>query len=76
MIGTCKYFNFGFDSMVTGIVRISKQFGNQFNGWRGEWIKVVSNGSILDCPIDGWIDGDSSHPTFQQFKCIYQSTLL
>ena len=75
IIGACKDFKFGSDLKVTGIVRISKQFGNQFNGWRGEWIKFVSNESILDCPIDGWIDGDSKHPTFQQFKCSYQSTL-
>ena len=76
IIEACKNFDFGSESMVTGIVRISKQFGSQFNGWRGEWIKVVSNGSILECPIDGWIDGDSSHPTYQLFSCSHQSKYL
>ena len=74
MIGTCKNFDFGSKLMVTGIVRLSKQFGNQFNGWRGEWVKVISDESIIECPIDGWIGGDSSHPTYQQFSCSYQST--
>ena len=73
MIGACKDFDFASKLTVTGIVRISKQFGNQFNGWRGEWIKVISDESIIECPIDGWIDGDSSHPTYQEFSCSYQS---
>ena len=73
MIGACKFFDFGSKLMVTGIVRISKQFGNQFNEWRGEWIKVILDESIIECPIDGWIDGDSSHPTYQKFSCSYQS---
>ena len=75
MIGSCKDFDFRSDSMITSNVTISRQENaTHSNGWRGEWIKVVSNESILDCPIDGWIDGDSKHPTFQQFKCSYQST--
>ena len=74
-IGACKDFDFGSKSMITGIVRISKQFGNQFNGWRGEWIKVVLDSlSFLECPIDGWIDGDDpSKPTFQTSNCTYKS---
>ena len=75
MIGSCKDFDFGSDSMVTANVTISRQFANHWNGWRGEWIKVVLDSkSFLECPIDGWIDGDDpSKPTFQTSNCTYKS---
>ena len=75
MIGSCKDFDFGSDSMVTSNVSASSQFANHWNAWRGEWIKVVLDSiSFLECPIDGWIGGsDPSKPTFQTSSCSYQS---
>ena len=76
MIGSCKDFDFRSDSMVTSNVTISRQENaTHSNGWRGEWIKVVLDSlSFLECPIDGWIDGDDpSKPIFQTSNCTYKS---
>ena len=76
MIGSCKDFDFRSDSMITSNVTISRQENaTHSNGWRGEWIKVVLDSlSFLECPIDGWIDGDDpSKPTFQTSNCTYKS---
>ena len=76
MIGSCKNFDFGSDSLVTANVTISRQFANHWNGWRGEWIKVVLDStSFLECHFDGWIDGDGDpkKPKFRTSNCSYQS---
>ena len=69
-IGDCKDFEFGYESIITGNVT----GGN--DGFRGEWLKVrSSDGSFLQCTIDGWIDGDnnipneSNVPKYQDFSC-------
>ena len=71
-IGDCKYFEFGSESMITGNVTLSNN-----DGFRGEWVKVrSSDGSSLQCIIDGWIDLDnnipneSNVPKYQDFSCI------
>ena len=70
-IGDCKDFEFGSESIITGNVTLSNT-----NGFRGEWVKVrSSDGSFLQCTIDGWIDGDnnipneSNVPIYQDFSC-------
>ena len=70
-IGDCKYFEFGSESMITGNVTLSNN-----NGFRGEWVKVrSSDGSSLQCTIDGWIDLDnnipneSNVPKYRDFSC-------
>ena len=74
-IGDCKDFELGSESIITGNVTLSHN-----DGFRGEWIKVrSSDGSILQCNIDGWIDGDNTIPNennvtkYQEFSCSYQS---
>ena len=57
-IGDCKDFEFGSESIITGNVTLSNN-----DGFRGEWVKVrSSDGSFLQCTIDGWIDGDNNVP--------------
>ena len=70
-IGDCKYFEFGSESIITGKVTLSNN-----DAFRGEWVKVrSSDGSILQCTIDGWIDGDdnipneSNVPKYRDFSC-------
>ena len=70
-IGDCKDFEFGSESIITGNVTLSNN-----DGFRGEWVKVrSSDGSFLQCTIDGWIDGDnnvpneSNVPKFRDFSC-------
>ena len=65
-IGDCKYFEFGSESIITGNITLSNT-----DGFRGESVKVASSdGSILQCAIDGWIDGESNkHPKYQNFSC-------
>ena len=70
-IGDCEDFEFGSGSMITGNLTLSN-----IDGFRGEWIKLRSlNGSILQCTIDGWIDGDnnipneSNVPKYREFTC-------
>jgi hypothetical protein len=74
-IGDCKYFEFGSESMITGNVTLSNN-----DAFRGEWVKVKSSdGSFLQCTIDGWIDGNNTIPNennvpkYQEFSCSYQS---
>ena len=70
-MGDCKDFEFGSGSMITGNLTLSN-----IDGFRGEWIKVrSSNGSILQCTIDGWIDGNNdipyqnNVPKYREFSC-------
>ena len=70
-IGDCKYFEFGSESIVTGNVTMLDN-----DGFRGEWVKVrSSDGSSLQCTIDGWIDLDnnipneSNVPKYRDFSC-------
>ena len=57
-IGDCEDFEFKSGSMITGNVTLSN-----IDGFRGEWVKVrSSDGSFLQCTIDGWIDGDNNIP--------------
>ena len=51
---------------ITGNITLSNT-----DGFRGESVKVASSdGSILQCAIDGWIDGESNkHPKYQNFSC-------
>ena len=70
-IGDCKDFEFGSESIITGKVTLSNN-----DGFRGEWVKVrSSDGSFLQCTIDGWIDGDnnipneSNVPKYRDFSC-------
>ena len=74
-IGDCKDFVFGSESIITGNVTLSNN-----DGFRGEWVKVrSSDGSFLQCTIDGWIDGDNTIPNendvpkYHVFSCSYQS---
>ena len=74
-IGDCKDFEFGSESIITGNVTMLDN-----DGFRGEWVKVrSSDGSSLQCTIDGWIDGDNTIPNennvpkYQEFSCSYQS---
>ena len=60
---------------ITGNITLSNT-----DGFRGESVKVASSdGSILQCAIDGWIDGDNTIPNennvpkYQEFSCSYQS---
>ena len=53
-----------------------KLFLSNNDGFRGEWFKVSSSdGSFLQCTIDGWIDGDnnvpneSNVPKYRDFSC-------
>ena len=53
-----------------------KLFLSNNDGFRGEWFKVSSSdGSFLQCTIDGWIDGDNNIsndfnvPKYQDFSC-------
>ena len=70
-IEDCKDFEFGSESIITGKVTLSNN-----DAFRGEWVKVrSSDGSILQCTIDGWIDGDdnipneSNVPKYRDFSC-------
>ena len=70
-IGDCKDFEFGSESIITGNVTMLDN-----DGFRGEWVKVsLSDGSFLQCTIDGWIDGDndipneSNVPKTRDFSC-------
>ena len=65
-IGDCKDFEIGSESIITGNITLSNT-----DGFRGESVKVASSdGSILQCAIDGWIDGESNkHPKYQNFSC-------
>jgi hypothetical protein len=70
-IGDCKDFEFGSESIITGKVTLSNN-----DGFRGEWVKVTSSdGSFLQCTIDGWIDGDNDIPNetnvpkYRDFTC-------
>ena len=65
-MGDCKDFEFGSESIITGNITLSNT-----DGFRGESVKVASSdGSILQCAIDGWIDGESNkHPKYQNFSC-------
>ena len=70
-IGDCKDFEFGPGSMITGNITLSN-----IDGFRGEWIKIrSSNGSSLQCFIDGWIDGNNDIPNqnnvpkYREFSC-------
>ena len=65
-IGDCKDFKFGSESIITGKVTLSNN-----DGFRGEWVKVrSSDGSFLQCTIDGLIDGNSNNvPKHRDFSC-------
>ena len=64
-IGDCEDFEFKSGSMITGNVTLSN-----IDGFRGEWVKIrSSDGSLLHCTIDGWIDGDNKYPKYQDFTC-------
>ena len=74
-IGDCKDFEFGSESIITGNITLSST-----DGYKGEWVKVKSSdGSFLQCTIDGWIDGNNTIPNEndvpkdQEFSCSYQS---
>ena len=59
-IGDCKDFEFGSESIITGNVTLSN-----IDGFRGEWVNIgSSDGSFLQCTIDGWIDGDNNISNF------------
>ena len=65
-IGDCKDFEFGSESIITGSITLSNT-----DGFNGEWVKIrSSDGSFLQCGIDGWIDGNSNkHPKKRAFTC-------
>jgi len=72
-IGDCKDFEFGSESIITGMVTYQSR---NLDGFRGEWVKVRSyDGSFLQCTIDGWIDGndnipnESNLPNSRNFSC-------
>ena len=70
-IGDCKDFEFGSESIITGKVTLSNN-----DGFRGEWVKFrAADGSLYQCTIDGWIDGDNNIPNerhvpkYRDFSC-------
>ena len=72
-IGDCKDFEFGSESIITGEVSFPSR---NLDGFRGEWVKIrSSDGSFLQCTIDGWIDGndnipnESNLPKYRDFTC-------
>ena len=73
--GACKDFDFESESMVTGNVTYYNLSPNTFDGWRGEWVKLINDSASLTCSINGWIDGDSSYPTYQNFSCSYRKSV-
>ena len=73
--GACKDFDFGSESMVTGNVTYYNLSPNTWDGWRGEWVKLINDSASLTCSINGWIDGDYDgdyDPPYRNFNCTYR----
>ena len=78
-LGSCKGLRFDTGSKITGQVSYSSLTQTTYDGWRGEWIKLISKeGIIFKCAIVGWIDGDnqscwnSTCPISRDFICKVQ----
>ena len=69
-LGSCKGLRLDQKSDITGQVSYSSLTQTSYNGWHGEWIKLISkDGITFKCAILGWIDGNSSDPKTQDFIC-------
>ena len=81
-LGSCKGLRFDQKSTIYGQVSYSSLTKTSYNGWHGEWIKLISkDGIIFKCAIEGWIDGDNQScinttcPISRGFRCTYFQTL-
>ena len=61
-LGNCVQFIFAYESLH-GNVTYKDLYYNPDDGWRGEWIRLVINGTIQkECSILTYIDGN--HPDY------------
>ena len=59
-LGSCKGLRLDQESDITGQVSYSSLTQSSYNGWHGDWIKLISkDGIIFKCAVEGWIDSDN-----------------